>query len=120
MTTATTGSSVGIKAGQNLSKSYASNFKQDLTGPGYQNIESLFVHAIYKKFVSRMSEKMAWLKSADNISLHTDCRSLINHVKINYGSMFRKVALSGLMESTKQLVKTQYRVDVGQQQGIDR
>ena len=120
MTAATTGSSTGIKAGQNLSKSYASNFKQDLTGPGYQNIESLFIHAIYKKFVSRMSEKMVWLKSADNLNLHTDCRSLINHVKINYGSMFRKVALSGLMESTKQLVKTQYRVDVGQQQGIDR
>ena len=58
--------------GQDLSTSYANNFKHDLTASGQslgatsQNIESLLIHAIYKKFVSRMTQKMPWLKSAEN------------------------------------------------------
>ena len=124
-TTAGASGCSGLKSGQDLSTSYANNFKHDLTGAGqavgaWQNIESLFIHAIYKKFVARISQKMPWLKLAENASLHNDCRSLINHVKINYGSVFRKVALTGLMDSTKQLVKTQYKVDVGHHQHIDR
>ena len=77
------------------------------------NLEALFINAMFKKLVSKMTGKMAWLKAADNASLYNDCRGLINHVKINYGSIFRRVALSGLMDSTKKLIKTQYKVDAG-------
>ena len=98
-----------------MSKSYANNFQQAPVVGG-QNIESLFIHAMFKKLVARITEKMVWIKSAENSSLYNDWRSLINHVKVNYGGVFRKVALGGLMDSTKQLVKTQYKVE-GQTMG---
>ena len=47
-------------------------------------------------------------------SLNNDCRSLIHYVKLHHGNVFRRVALSGMMESTKKLVKTQYKVEGNQ------
>ena len=76
-----------------------------------QNIESLFINAMFKRLVGRMTERLSWIKSVEQSGLYTDWRSLINHVKINYGGLFRRVALGGIMDSTKQLVKTQYKVE---------
>ena len=105
-------------AGNDLSSSYANNFEAD---PGSsQNIESLFIHTMFKKMVSRMTEKMIWIKSPEQSAIYNDCRSLINHVKIYYGGVFRRVTLSGIMESTKQLVKTQYKVETGGHNQIGR
>ena len=61
-----------------------------------------------------MTEKVTWLKSPENIGLNNDCRSLIHYVKLNHGNVFRRVVLSGMMESTKKLVKTQYKVEGNQ------
>lgn len=95
-----------------LGSKYANNFKNDeMTST--VNIEALFINAMFKKLVSKMTDKLSWLKASDNSALYNDCRGFINHVKINYGSIFRRVALSGLMDSTKKLVKTQYKVDAG-------
>ncbi len=96
-------------ANHDLSSSYANNFEQP--DYGQQSIESLFIHTMFKKLIMRMTEKMAWIKTPENVTLYADCRSLINHVKNNYGGVFRRVALSGLMDSTKQLVKTQYKIE---------
>ena len=95
-----------------LGSKYANNFKNDEM-TSIVNIEALFINAMFKKLVSKMTDKLAWLKASDNSALYNDCRGFINHVKINYGSIFRRVALSGLMDSTKKLVKTQYKVDAG-------
>lgn len=95
-----------------LGSKYANNFKnEEMTS--IVNMEALFINAMFKKLVSKMTDKLAWLKASDNSALYNDCRGFINHVKINYGSIFRRVALSGLMDSTKKLVKTQYKVDAG-------
>lgn len=110
-------------SGHDLSSSYANNFEHDwmasTAGGAHQHIESLFIHTMFRKLISRMTEKMAWIKSPENASLYSDWRGLINHVKIYYGGVFRMVALSGLMDSTKQLVKTQYKVE-GQHHHIGR
>ena len=106
-------SSKSSNDGQDLSSSYANNFEAN--DPASQStIESLFIHTMFKKLASKMTEKIMWLKAAENASLYTDCRGLFHHVKINYGSVFRRVALSGLMDSTKKLEKTQYKVDNAQ------
>lgn len=103
----------GKKMGlSDLGSKYANNFKnEEMTS--IVNMEALFINAMFKKLVSKMTDKLAWLKASDNSALYNDCRGFINHVKINYGSIFRRVALSGLMDSTKKLVKTQYKVDAG-------
>lgn len=76
-----------------------------------KSIEVIFVTTMFKKLISKMTEKMAWIKSQENAMLYNDCRGLINYIKMNHGCVFRRVALSGLMDSTKKLVKTQYKVD---------
>ena len=96
-----------------LGSKYANNFQNDEMTASVVNIEALFIQCMFKKLVSKMTEKLSWLKASDNSALYNDCRGFINHVKINYGSIFRRVALSGLMDSTKKLVKTQYKVDAG-------
>ena len=105
--------SSGVGGSKDLSSCYANNFKSEaeMASSTAVNLEALFINAMFKKLVSKMTGKMVWLKAADNASLYNDCRGLINHVKINYGSIFRRVALSGLMDSTKKLIKTQYKVD---------
>ena len=67
-----------------------------------------------KKNYNRSHLKLTWIKSMENSSLNNDCRSLIHFVKLNHGNVFRRVVLSGMMESTKKLVKTQYKVEGNQ------
>ena len=98
--------------GPDLSSSYASNFKSE--GSSLQTIESIFINTMFKRLITQMTEKMTWIKLAENASLNNDCRSLIHYVKLNHGNVFRRVVLSGMMESTKKLVKTQYKVEGNQ------
>ena len=96
-----------------LSSSYANNFKNEGSA-SMQTIESILINTMFKRLISSMTEKVTWLKSPENIGLNNDCRSLIHYVKLNHGNVFRRVVLSGMMESTKKLVKTQYKVEGNQ------
>ena len=40
-------------------------------------------------------------------------RKLMNYVKISHGGVFRRVALSGMLDSTHKIVKTQGKLEQG-------
>lgn len=61
--------------------------------------------------------KLTWLKSGDNISLYTDVRGLLSYVRTNHGAVFRRAVLSAMLESTKNLIKTQCKVESRDREG---
>ena len=76
-------------------------------------VENIIVSTAYRRIVCKLVEKLPWLKLPDNDALYLDVRGLMHYVKQWHGGTFRRVVLSGLLDSTRNLVKTQYRVDLG-------
>ena len=76
-------------------------------------VENIIVSTMYRRLVSKLVEKLPWLKLPENDSHYLDVRGLMHYVKQWHGGTFRRVVLSGLLDSTRMLVKTQYRVDLG-------
>ncbi len=99
-----------FKSGQDLSHGYSSNFNIPENST-MKSVETLIVTTVFKKLVSKLTGKLSWFKSQENSAIYNDTRGLINYVKINHGSVFRRVVLSAMLDSTKKLVKTQYKVD---------
>ena len=93
-----------------MSHGYTSNFNIP-ENDTIKNVETLIITTTFKKLVSKLTDKMLWIKSPENHVLYNDTRGLVNYVKINHGSVFRRVVLSAMLDSTKKLVKTQYKVD---------
>ncbi len=56
------------------------------------------VSSMFRRLVERLLEKLSWLKSADNLALYNDTRSLMNYVKNAHGGVFRRVVLSALLD----------------------
>lgn len=80
-------------------------------GGAPKTVEITIVTILYKKLVTKLIDKFGWLKAADNQTLYNDVRSYMNYVKIYHGGVFRRVALSGMLDSTNKIVKTQGKVD---------
>ena len=76
-------------------------------------VENIIVTTIYRKVVSKLVEKHTWLKLPENESHYVDVRGLMHYVKQWHGGIFRRVVLSGMLDSTRKLVKTHYKIDVG-------
>ena len=76
-------------------------------------VENILISTIYRRLVSKMVETLPWLKLPENDAQYLDVRGLMHYVKQWHGGTFRRVVLSGLLDSTRKLVKTQYRIDLG-------
>ena len=76
-------------------------------------VENIIVSTTYRRVVSKLVDKLSWLKLPDNDQQYLDVRGLMHYVKQWHGGTFRRVVLSGLLDSTRNLVKTQYRVELG-------
>ena len=70
-----------------------------------KGVEAVVVGVVYKRVVARVIERFSWIRSGENVSLYADVRALMNYVKISHGSVFRRVVLSALLESTQKIVK---------------
>ena len=92
----------------------AHNSNQSGAAPGTPRaVENIIVSTSYRRVVSKLVDKLSWLKLPENDQQYLDVRGLMHYVKQWHGGTFRRVVLSGLLDSTRNLVKTQYRVDLG-------
>ena len=102
----------GPRAAQELGNSYKSNFGTNpasaenapLVGTT-KGVEAVVVGVVYKRIVVRVIDRFSWIRSGESVSLYADVRALMNYVKISHGSVFRRVVLSALLESTQKIVK---------------
>ena len=114
----------GPRAAQELGNSYKSNFGTSAAAANAaaaadgvaanaplvgttKGVEAVVVGVVYKRVVARVIERFSWIRSGENVSLYADVRALMNYVKISHGSVFRRVVLSALLESTQKIVKVE-------------
>ena len=67
---------------------------------GFRNIEGQIMAYIFKPLVNLCVKKLKILKSQDNISLYCDLRQFMTYVKEAHGGVFRRVVLSGILDSS--------------------
>ncbi|KAL4233067.1 Protein unc-80 [Mactra antiquata] len=78
---------------------FSNNFGHSIGGVGYRGVEGVLMSNSMKTFISRCVECTKEIYSCDNISLFCDIRQLIGYFKEIHGGTFRRVALSGLLDS---------------------
>ncbi len=72
-----------------------------------KGVEAIILSVVYKKLVTRLIDRFVWIRSGENVALYADIRSLMNYVKTLHGGVFRRVVLSGMLESTLKIVKVE-------------
>ncbi|XP_045030143.1 protein unc-80 homolog isoform X4 [Daphnia magna] len=85
-------SRLGGDSGQ-AGMSYVPNFSSPRT------IEGHVINCIFKPFVTRLTASLKFLKSSENVALYCDVRQLLAYIKDVHGGIFRRVLLSGLLDS---------------------
>ncbi|XP_052063828.1 protein unc-80 homolog [Mytilus californianus] len=84
---------------------FHNNFGHSIGGLGYRGVEGVLITNILKPFISKCVENTRELYSSDNISMFCDIRQFIAYVKEIHGGTFRRVELSGLLDSLDKLKK---------------
>lgn len=54
---------------------------------------------VFKALVTRFVKSVKELKSQENVTIYCDLRQLMTYIKEAHGGVFRRVALSGLLDS---------------------
>ncbi|XP_042207937.1 protein unc-80 homolog isoform X3 [Homarus americanus] len=91
-----TGSGKGV---DNQQGGYATNFGASLGGAGSRGIEGQLVASVFKALVSRFVKSSKELKNPENMAVYCDVRQLLGYIREGHGGVFRRVALSGLIDS---------------------
>lgn len=68
-------------------------------GYGARGIEGQIMACVFKALVSRLVGFAKQLKMQENVNLYCDVRQLMTYVKEAHGGIFRRVALSGILDS---------------------
>ncbi|CAH1139308.1 unnamed protein product [Phyllotreta striolata] len=89
---------------------YASNFDTGLGGGGIRGIESTIMSHVFKPLVTRFVESTDEVKNVENITLYCEVRQLVTYVKEGHGSIFRRVALSALIDTADRPTKKEVNV----------
>ncbi|KAK4295652.1 hypothetical protein Pmani_031795 [Petrolisthes manimaculis] len=87
------------KSIDNQQGGYATNFGASLGGAGSRGIEGQVVASVFKGVVSKFAKSHKELKSPENMAVYCDVRQLLSYVRDCHGGVFRRVALSGLIDS---------------------
>ncbi|KAK7491630.1 hypothetical protein BaRGS_00017083 [Batillaria attramentaria] len=82
---------------------YANNFGHSVGGEGYRGVEGVLIANLTKALISRCVGCTKELYNSDNISLFCDVRQLMAYIKEIHGGTYRRVALSGLLDSLQKL-----------------
>ncbi|XP_042902932.1 protein unc-80 homolog [Parasteatoda tepidariorum] len=85
----------------NSRHSYANNFGAGFGKPISRDAESLVIQNSFKAVVSRLVVARKDLKSQENLSLYRNIRQFMAYVREYHGGVFRRVALSGLLDSAE-------------------
>ena len=97
---------IGSKVSSNsdtggLQGGYATNFGASMGGAGPRGIEGQVIACCFKGLVTRFAKVHKELKLHDNTLLYGDVRLLTRYVREAHGGVFRRVALSGLIDSAE-------------------
>ena len=97
----TGGSGVGTSGGSGGNVAIASGVATSYNAGGYgaRGIEGQIMSCVFKVLVTRLIGSTKQLKAQENISLYCDVRHLMTYVKEAHGGIFRRVALSGILDS---------------------
>uniref|UniRef100_A0A2K6H0G5 Unc-80 homolog, NALCN channel complex subunit n=1 Tax=Propithecus coquereli TaxID=379532 RepID=A0A2K6H0G5_PROCO len=68
-----------------------------------QNVEGIIVSAMFKSLITRCASTTHELHSPENLGLYCDIRQLVQFIKEAHGNVFRRVALSALLDSAEKL-----------------
>ncbi|KAM3722777.1 Protein unc-80 [Dirofilaria immitis] len=90
--------------------SYTNNFNENLKG-----IEGTVIKVILKPVVSKLMNTMNELLQPENMSLYQDVRLFVSFIQEQYGSSFRLVGLSALLDGRPPENQSQF-LDVGTSQ----
>ncbi|XP_015178627.1 PREDICTED: protein unc-80 homolog isoform X2 [Polistes dominula] len=67
---------------------------------GARGIEGQIMNCVFKTLVTRFIQSAKEWRSHENIALYCDLRQFMTYVKEAHGGIFRRVALSGILDST--------------------
>ncbi|XP_046704530.1 protein unc-80 homolog isoform X4 [Silurus meridionalis] len=76
-----------------------------------QNMEAVVVGCMFKSLITRCASTTHELHSPENLGLYCDIRQLVQFIKESHGNVFRRVALSALLDSAEKLNATKKTED---------
>ncbi|XP_069471989.1 protein unc-80 homolog isoform X5 [Ambystoma mexicanum] len=68
-----------------------------------QSVEGIIVSSMFKALITRCASTTHELHSPENLGLYCDIRQLVQFIKEAHGNVFRRVALSALLDSAEKL-----------------
>ncbi|TRZ04189.1 hypothetical protein DNTS_011989 [Danionella cerebrum] len=71
-----------------------------------QSMEAVVVGCMFKSLITRCASTTHELHSSENLGLYCDIRQLVQFIKESHGNVFRRVALSALLDSAEKLNTT--------------
>ncbi|KAJ0009452.1 hypothetical protein NQD34_001154 [Periophthalmus magnuspinnatus] len=71
-----------------------------------QNMEAVVVGCMFKSLITRCASTTHELHSPENLGLYCDIRQLVQFIKEAHGNVFRRVALSTLLDSAEKVTAT--------------
>ncbi|XP_035727928.1 protein unc-80 homolog isoform X9 [Vespa mandarinia] len=100
-TTATTAShTIGTTTTTGSTNIASVNASYGTGSHGVRGIEGQIMNCVFKTLVTRFVNSTKELKSQENIGVYCDLRQFMTYVKEAHGGIFRRVALSGILDST--------------------
>ncbi|XP_053540162.1 protein unc-80 homolog [Ictalurus punctatus] len=76
-----------------------------------QSMEAVVVGCMFKSLITRCASTTHELHSPENLGLYCDIRQLVQFIKESHGNVFRRVALSALLDSAEKLNATKKTED---------
>ncbi|XP_066431737.1 protein unc-80 homolog isoform X2 [Eleutherodactylus coqui] len=80
-----------------------------------QSVEGIIVSSMFKSLITRCASTTHELHSPENLGLYCDIRQLVQFIKEAHGNVFRRVALSALLDSAEKLTPGRRSVDSQQE-----
>ncbi|XP_067844006.1 protein unc-80 homolog [Heptranchias perlo] len=78
---------------------FGNNFTTGDSKSAAQSMEAIIVSCMFKPLITRCASTTHELHSAENLGLYCDIRQLVQFIKEAHGNVFRRVALSALLDS---------------------
>ncbi|KAK7889619.1 hypothetical protein WMY93_025179 [Mugilogobius chulae] len=89
---------------RNIDKAgFGNNFATGDNKSVAQNMEAVVVGCMFKSLITRCASTTHELHSPENLGLYCDIRQLVQFIKEAHGNVFRRVALSALLDSAEKV-----------------
>ncbi|KAJ8947309.1 hypothetical protein NQ318_004561 [Aromia moschata] len=89
---------------------YESNFGVGVGGGGIRGVEGKIMSHVFKPMVTRFVESSREIKLPESLGIYCEIRQLMTYVKEGHGSVFRRVALSALIDTADRPTKKEANV----------